>query len=121
MMRRLRGESQPPIKPIAWCGSALDDIRSFPEEARREAGFQLGELQEGREPDDWKPMTVVGPGTIEIRIHTGVEHRVFVVTKFASRIYVLHAFEKKSQKTAQRDIDLARQRYRQVVMLERDR
>ena len=66
-------------------------------------------------------MTVVGPGTIEIRIHTGVEHRVFVVTKFAGQIYVLHAFEKKSQKTAQRDIDLAGRRYRQVVMKERAR
>jgi phage-related protein len=120
-MRLSRRESQPPIKPIAWCGSTLDDIRSFPEEARREAGFQLGELQEGRDPDDWKPMTVVGPGTIEIRIHTGVEHRVFVVTKVAGHIYVLHAFEKKSQKTAQRDIDLARQRYRQIAMQERER
>jgi len=121
MMRRSRGESQPSIKRIAWCGSALEDIRSFPDEARREAGFQLGELQEGRDPDDWKPMSVVGPGTIEMWIHTGVEHRVFVVTKFAGQVYVLHAFEKKSQQTARRDIDLARQRYRQVVMEERER
>jgi phage-related protein len=107
--------AQPPIKPIGWCGSALDDLRSFPEEARREAGFQLGELQEGKEPDDWKPMTTVGAGTMEIRIHTGTEHRVFVVSKFAERIYVLHAFEKKSQRTPQRDIDLAKRRYRQLI------
>lgn len=91
----------------------------FPEEARQEAGFQLGRLQEGEEADDWKPMTTVGAGTIEIRIHTGTEHRVFVVTKFADRIHVLHAFEKKSQKTPQRDIDLAKRRYGQMIQEER--
>lgn len=66
-------------------------------------------------------MSTVGAGTIEIRIHTGTEHRVFVVTKFAERIYVLHAFEKKSQKTPQRDIDLAKRRYSQMVTEERER
>lgn len=76
--------SRPPIKPVAWCGSALDVKRSFPAEARREAGFQLSQLQEGKAADDWKPMSTVGQGTIEIRIHTGTEHRVFVVTRFAS-------------------------------------
>ena len=64
-------------------------------------------------------MTIVGAGTIEIRIHTGSAYRVFVVTKFADRIHVLHAFEKKSQKTPQRDIDLARRRYSQLTQLER--
>jgi phage-related protein len=87
--------------------------------ARR--GFQLGEPQEGNEPDDLKPMTIVGAGTIEIRIRTGTEHRVFVVSKFAERIYVLHAFEKKSQKTPQRDIDLAKRRYRQLIQEQQKR
>ena len=62
--------SRPPIKPVVWCGSALEAVRSFPDEARREAGFQLGQLQEGKAADDWKPMSTVGQGTIEIRIHT---------------------------------------------------
>lgn len=113
--------ARPPIKPLFWCGSALEAVRSFPDDARREAGFQLGQLQEGKAADDWKPMSTVGQGTIEIRIHTSTEHRVFVVTRFAERIYVLHAFEKKSQKTPQRDIDLAKRRYRQVVTEERER
>ena len=60
-------------KPVAsagfWRGSTLEAVRSFPDEARREAGFQLGQLQEGKAADDWKPMSTVGQGTIEIRIH----------------------------------------------------
>jgi phage-related protein len=111
--------SRPQSKSITWWGSSLNDLRSFSDEARREAGFQLNRLQQGREADDWKPMTIVGAGTIEIRIHTGSAYRVFVVTKFADRIHVLHAFEKKSQKTPQRDIDLARLRYSQLTQLER--
>src|SRR6266567_180683 len=107
--------AQPPAKPIGWCGSALEDLRSFPDEARREAGFQLGQLQEGGEADDWKPMTTVGAGTIEIRIHTRTEHRVFVVAKFADRIYVLHAFFFFQAEDGIRDIDLAKRRYRQLV------
>lgn len=121
-MRRNPGKSdaeRPSIKPIAWWGSSLEDVRTFPDEARREAGFQLGRLQEGKEADDWKPMTTVGAGTIEIRIHTGTEHRVFVVTKFGDQIHVLHAFAKKSQKTPQRDIDLAKKRYSQLAQQER--
>jgi len=75
-------------------------------------------LQQGLEPDDWKPVPSVGSGTIEVRIHTGTEHRVFVVSKFAEAIYVLHAFEKKTQKTSKADIDLAKRRYKE---LERER
>jgi phage-related protein len=102
-------------KPIQWRGSSYVDLLAFPEDARRIAGFQLGRLQQGDEPDDWKPMAVVGAGTIEVRIRVGTAHRVFAVTKFAEAIYVLHAFEKKSQKTPKNDIDLAKRRYRELV------
>ena len=90
-------------------------MRSFPADARAEAGFQLHLLQQGKRPRDWKAMTTVGAGAYEIRIHTATEHRVLVVTRFAEAIYVLHAFEKKSQKTARYDIDLARRRYRDLL------
>jgi phage-related protein len=60
-------------------------------------------------------MASVGPGVQELRIHTGVEHRVFYLAKFEEEVYVLHAFLKKTQKTAQRDLELARQRYRDVL------
>jgi len=96
-------------------------VRAFPVEARREAGYQLHLLQQGEAPDDWKPMPVVGPGTIEVRIHVGTEHRVFVVSKFEEAIYVLHAFDKTSQRTSQHDVDLARQRYRDLLAERRQR
>jgi phage-related protein len=102
-------------KPIGWRGTSYRDLCAFPPEARREAGHQLSLLQLGKPPIDWKPMALVGPGTIEIRVHTGTEHRIFVVSKFEEAIYVLHAFEKKSQKTSKHDVDLAKQRYRDLV------
>ncbi len=102
-------------KPIEWRGTSYVDLLAFPPDARQIAGFQLGRLQQGAAPDDWKPMSVVGAGTIEIRIRVGTAHRVFVVAKFAEAIYVLHAFEKKSQKTPKSDIDLVKRRYRELI------
>lgn len=102
-------------KPMAWRGSSRRDVRDFPDDARTEAGHQLHLLQQGKQPDDWKPMATVGAGVYEIRIHTATEYRVLVVTRFAEAIYVLHAFEKKSQKTAKYDIERARRRYRDLI------
>jgi phage-related protein len=72
-------------------------------------------VQQGLEPDDWKTMASVGPGVYELRIRTAVEHRVFYMAKFAEGVYVLHAFQKKTQQTAHRDLELARERYREVL------
>jgi len=69
-------------KPLFWLGSSRSDVRAFPADARRVAGLQLRRVQQGLEPNDWKPMPDVGPGVQEIRVHTGVEHRIFYVTKF---------------------------------------
>jgi phage-related protein len=71
-------------KPLAWLESSLDDVRAFPVEGRRAAEYQLGRVQQGLLPDDWKPMTTVGAGVHEIRVHTDLEHRVFYVAKYAS-------------------------------------
>ncbi len=103
------------MKPITWLGDSLDQVRTFPDDARREAGFELGEVQKGLDPSDWKPLTVVGAGVREIRIHTENEYRVMYVAKFAESIYVLHAFAKKTQQTSKKDIELASQRYRELV------
>jgi phage-related protein len=103
------------LKPIEWIGSSLDDLRAFPEEARYEAGYQLDKVQRGEEPSDWKPMRGVGPGVNEIRVRTGREHRVFYVARFKEAVFVLHAFEKKSQKTSQTDIEMGQRRYRLAV------
>lgn len=72
-----------PDNPLRWVGTSLKDLRAFPEVARREAGYQLRRVQEGLLPDDWKPMASVGSGVAEIRLHSGVEHRVCYVAKFA--------------------------------------
>ena len=64
-------------------------------------------------------MAVVGPGGREIRVHTALEHRVLYVAKFAEAVYVLHAFEKRTRKTPQRDVHLARQRFHELLALRR--
>jgi phage-related protein len=89
-------------------------MRDFPADARRQAGFELDAVQRGLEPSDWKPMTSVGTGVSEIRIHVLGEWRVIYVAKLADAIYVLHAFQKKTQRTRREDIELARRRYRQT-------
>ena len=85
-----------------WLGSARRDIRTFPADARRRGGFQLRKVQQALDPDDWKPMTSVGRGVREIRIQTELAHRVFYVATFEEAVYVVyvvHAFEKRTQKT----------------------
>ena len=108
-----------PDKPLFWLGSSRNDLKAFPPDARRVAGFQLRRVQQGLEPNDWKPMPTVGPGVREIRIHTGLEHRVFYVAKFTEGVYVAHAFEKRTRKTPKQDLELARDRFRALVMKRR--
>lgn len=98
-------------KPLVWLGSSLDDLRAFPVRAARLAGYELRRVQQGLMPSDWKPIQTVGPGVNEIRIRTGVEHRVLYVARFVEAVYVLHAFGKRTRQTARTDIDLARRRF----------
>jgi phage-related protein len=102
------------MKSLRFVGSSLDDLRDFPADARRQAGFELDAVQRGLEPSDWKPMASVGTGVREIRIHVLGEWRVIYVAKLADAVYVLHAFQKKTQRTSREDIELARRRYRQT-------
>jgi phage-related protein len=103
-------------KPVEFRGSALENLRAFPEAARREAGYQLDQVQHGHEPDDWKPMNTVGQGVREIRIRDAAgAFRVMYVAKFDNAVYVLHCFQKKTQKTSKADLNLAAQRYRELV------
>ena len=104
------------VKPVEFRGNSLDDLRSFPLEAKREAGFQLDQVQNGRDPDDWKPINTVGQGVKEIRVRDAVgTFRVVYVAKFADAVYVLHCFQKKTEKTSKSDLDLASTRYRDLV------
>ena len=102
-------------KRLLWLGSTRRDISGFPKPARRIAGFQLLRVQEGLEPNDWKPMAGIGAGVQEIRIHTEAEHRVCYVARFVEGIYVLHAFEKRTRKTSRGDMESARARYRELL------
>ena len=106
-----------PDKPLILLGTSRRDLRAFPALPRRLAGFQLRRVQQGLDPDDWKPMPTVGPGVREIRIHVGVAHRVFYVATRAEAIYALHAFEKKTRKTAARDLEIGRDRFRALGQL----
>ena len=103
-------------KEIRWVGSSYDDLLAFPKAPRKAAGFQLGKVQAGLEPADWKPFDDVGPGTREVRISDakGI-FRVMYVAKFEDAIYVLHCFQKKSQATSKQDKEIATARYRAVV------
>lgn len=103
------------VKPIEWLGSSRRDVQAFPTGARQVAGFQLYRVQRGLDPNDWKPIPTVGSGVKEIRIRTGREHRVLYTARFADAIYVLHAFEKKTQKTPKRELTVARERLRALL------
>ena len=101
-------------KPLAWLASSRADVRGFAPDARRLAGYELRQVQRGLEPSDWKPMKNVGPGVVEIRIHLGGEYRVLYIAKLEEAIYVLHAFEKRTRRTPQLALAVARARLRQL-------
>ncbi len=104
------------VRDVVFVGSAGADLRRFPPDARQRAGYQLYLVQIGLEPSDWKPITTVGPGCREIRVRAASgAYRVLYVASLGDAVYVLHCFEKKSQRTAKADIELAKRRYREAT------
>ena len=105
-----------PVKPIIFVQTSRQDLLGLPPNIRRQIGYQLDLVQNGVEPDDWKPMASIGAGVQEIRVkdETGA-YRTLYVAKFEEGVYVLHIFQKKTQKTSQHDLDLAEKRYRSVL------
>ena len=101
-------------KSILFVGSSRDDLRAFPAEVRKALGEELLRVQNGLMPVDFKPIKDVGKGAYEIRVHLNGAWRVIYVAKFANAVYVLHAFEKKTQKTSQSDMELAKRRYKLI-------
>jgi phage-related protein len=101
-------------------GNALDELRTFPAGARREAGYQLDRVQRGLDPDNWKPMQSIGAGVREIRIldQSGA-FRVICIATLPEAVYVLHAFQKKTQATSGRDVALAKTRLRELTRRKR--
>ena len=104
------------MKSVAFIASSLDDLRSLPLAVRREAGYQLDRVQQGLMPDDFKPMPGIGKSVMEIRIWDEAgTFRVIYVAKLAQTVFVLHCFQKKTQRTAKRDLDLAAIRYKELI------
>ena len=104
------------LKQVKWLGDSQDRIREFPDEPRREAGYQLGKVQAGKEPTDWKPMPSVGLGVNEIRVRDASgAFRLIYIARFVEAVYVIHAFQKKGRKTPKPDIETARRRFRELV------
>ena len=101
---------------LIFLGNSRDELLKFPDEARREAGYQLHKVQVGLEPADFKPMTTIGLCVEEIRIREeSGAFRVFYIARLDEVVYVLHAFQKKSQQTPQKDIELGQKRYRDLM------
>ena len=103
-------------KPIYWVGTSYKDLLEFPDTAKQDAGYQLHRVQNGLEPENWKPFQNIGSGVKEIRLSDdGNTYRIIYVAKFLDKIYVLHSFQKKTQKTNPNDINIAKTRYNAIV------
>lgn len=106
-------------KEIYWVGTSYKDLIKFPDEAKKAAGYQLHRIQNGFDPENWKPFKTVGAGVKEIRItEDNNAFRIMYVVKFLDKIYVLHSFQKKTQKTRLHDINIAKARYATITHAE---
>lgn len=104
------------MKPVRFLGDSLKRLRDFPEDAKQDAGYQLDKVQRGEQPDDFKPMHSIGKGVEEIRVWDDAgTYRVIYTARVADAVYVLHAFQKKTPATSKRDVDMATDRYAQLM------
>jgi phage-related protein len=103
------------MKAIRFLGDSLKRLRAFPEDVRHDAGYQLDKLQRGLQPDDFKPMPTIGKGVEEIRLwDDSGTFRVIYTARLKEMVVVLHAFQKKTQATSRRDMELAKHRWAQL-------
>ena len=104
------------MKELRFRGSSLDDLRTFPAHAVRDAGYQMDKIQHGKEPTDWKPMPSIGEGVKEIRVQDEAgAFRVIYLAKMSDAVYVLHCFQKKTRQTSLADVKLARKRFKDLM------
>lgn len=109
------------MKPVHFVGTSREDLRRLPGSVQETAGFQLFKVQQGKEPDDWKPMPAVGLGVQELRVRDERgAFRVFYVAKFDEAVYVLHVFQKRSQRTGRRDLEVGKIRYNDLLEWRRE-
>ena len=104
------------MKPLRFVGDSLKCLREFPEDAKQDAGYQLDKVQRGEQPTDFKPMPTIGKGVEELRVRDeSGSYRVIYTARLSDAVYVLHAFQKKTQTTAKRDLDLAKARFAELT------
>ena len=104
------------MRPVHFLGDSLNCLRDFPEDVRHDVGYQLDRVQRGEQPDDFKPMPPIGKGVEEIRVSDDSgAYRVIYVARHEDAVYVLHAFQKKTQATPKKDIDTAKRRFAQLL------
>lgn len=112
------------LRPIVWLGNSKEKIRSFPEGAQKLLGDELQLVQFGGMPKDAKPLKGFAGGVLEIALRYASDaYRVVTAVQLGTRIYVLHAFQKKSKKgiaTPQREIELIKKRYAEARELAYD-
>jgi phage-related protein len=104
------------MKPLSFLGNSLQCLRDFPDDARQDVGFQLDKVQRGQQPADFKPMPSVGAGVEELRVwDDSGTYRVIYLARLKEAVYVLHAFQKKTQTTSKQDLELARSRFADLM------
>ena len=104
------------MKSAVFLGNSLKVIRGFPDAAKQRIGNEIHRRQRGADPTDMKPMGGAGSGVCEIRAREDLSwFRAFYVAKFKGKIYILHAFEKKRNETAQTDIKAGRKIYNELI------
>ena len=117
----MRDFAVPILRPVVWLGDTKRNIRTFPEGAQKLIGDELQLLQFGGMPKDAKPFKGVGSGVLEIALRYDKEaYRTVVAVQPGKKIYVLHAFQKKSKQgiaTPKADVDLIKRRYKDALEL----
>ena len=116
---------RPPVpRTVVWLGNSKKNIRNFPKGAQKLLGDELQLIQFGGMPKDAKPFKGVGSGVLEIALRYASDaYRVVLAIQIGNRIYVLHAFQKKSKRggeTPKREVDLIRKRYAEAHRLAYD-
>lgn len=111
----------PIVRPLVWLGNTIRNIRSFPQGAQKLLGDELQLLQFGGMPKDAKPFKGIGSGIVEIALRYDKDaYRTVVAVQLGKKLYVLHAFQKKSKRgiaTPKADVDLIKQRYKEATEL----
>lgn len=104
------------MKEICFLGDTLDCIRDFPSVIKQRVGYELHRVQSGLMPTDFKMMKTIGHGVVEVRLRDDSgAFRVIYTAKVGNCIYVLHAFQKKTQATSAKDLAIAQQRLKEIL------